>query len=213
MDFEQVKKSVSNYYSEKLNEYGPIPQGVDWNGTDSQVLRFIQLLKILPSDKQGHTLLDYGCGYGALYDYLEKIGQNADYYGYDISESMISKAKKLHENIRARFMTELSKNVSYDYVVSSGIFNVKLENTPEMWTSYILNIITDMYNRCQYGVAFNMLSIYSDPEKRKGNLYYADPNFIFDYCKKYVSEYVSVIHDYPLYEFTIFVRKQIESNE
>jgi hypothetical protein len=40
------------------------------------------------------------------------------------------------------------------------------------------------------------------------DLYYADPLFLFDYCKTKFSTLVSLIHDYPLYEFTILVRKE-----
>ena len=40
-------------------------------------------------------------------------------------------------------------------------------------------------------------------------LYYADPLFLFDYCKKKYSKSVALLHDYGLYEFTILVRKDI----
>jgi len=57
------------------------------------------------------------------------------------------------------------------------------------------------------GFAFNMLTKYSDREYMKEYLYYADPLFIFDYCKRNFSKKVALIHDYELYEFTILVRK------
>jgi hypothetical protein len=41
----------------------------------------------------------------------------------------------------------------------------------------------------------------------RDDLYYADPLFFFDYCKTRFSRFVTLIHDYPLYEFTILVRK------
>ena len=37
-------------------------------------------------------------------------------------------------------------------------------------------------------------------------LYYADPRDLFDHCKRHVSRFVSVLHDTPLYEFTLIVR-------
>jgi len=39
-------------------------------------------------------------------------------------------------------------------------------------------------------------------------LYYADPIFLFEHCRRTFSRFVSLIHDYPLYEFTILVRKE-----
>ena len=58
------------------------------------------------------------------------------------------------------------------------------------------------------GFAFNLLTRYSDSELMRPDLYYADPLFLFDYCKNKYSRLVSIIHDYPLYEFTVLVRKE-----
>jgi hypothetical protein len=57
------------------------------------------------------------------------------------------------------------------------------------------------------GFAFNVLTKYSDRQHMKKHLYYADPAFLFDYCKKNFSKYVAVRHDYPLFEFTVHVKK------
>ena len=54
-----------------------------------------------------------------------------------------------------------------------------------------------------------MLTKYSDKEYMRDNLYYADPLFIFDYCKRNFSKQVALLHDYGLYEFTILVKKDI----
>jgi hypothetical protein len=51
-----------------------------------------------------------------------------------------------------------------------------------------------------------VLSLYSDPERRRPDLFYADPLFLFDYCKTRFSKAVALLHDYPLYEFTVLVR-------
>jgi hypothetical protein len=55
------------------------------------------------------------------------------------------------------------------------------------------------------GFAFNVLTKYSDPERMRPDLYYADPLFLFNYCKKSFKS-VALLHDYPLYEFTILVK-------
>ena len=41
----------------------------------------------------------------------------------------------------------------------------------------------------------------------KDHLFYADPCFFFDHCKKHFSKNVALLHDYGMYEFTILVRK------
>ena len=56
------------------------------------------------------------------------------------------------------------------------------------------------------GFAFNMLSTFSDPDRRRPDLYYADPRVVFGACKERYSERVALLHDYPLWEFTTIVR-------
>jgi hypothetical protein len=55
------------------------------------------------------------------------------------------------------------------------------------------------------GFSFNMLTAYSDEDKKRPDLYYASPAGFFEYCRRY-SKRVALLHDYPLYEFTIIVR-------
>jgi hypothetical protein len=57
------------------------------------------------------------------------------------------------------------------------------------------------------GFAFNCLTSYSDPERMRDDLYYGDPCYYFDLCKRLYSPQVSLLHDYGLWEFTIIVRK------
>ena len=55
------------------------------------------------------------------------------------------------------------------------------------------------------GISFNLLTKYADYEA--DNLYYGDPLYFFDYCKRNLSKYVTLLHDYELYEWTILVKK------
>ncbi|HEX9018078.1 MAG TPA: hypothetical protein VF806_02765, partial [Anaerolineaceae bacterium] len=68
-NFEQAK----NYFEERLNTHGATARGVDWNSETAQELRFSQLIKVIPPG-QPFSLLDYGCGYGALASYLLRLG-------------------------------------------------------------------------------------------------------------------------------------------
>ena len=83
---------VAAYYASKLAEYGSTPRGVDWNGEESQILRFEQLTKVIREPK-GFSLNDLGCGYGALFDYLQAKYQDFVYTGCDVSREMIHAAR------------------------------------------------------------------------------------------------------------------------
>jgi hypothetical protein len=91
--------------------------------------------------------------------------------------------------------------------VASGIFNVKLDTPEETWREYVLETLERLSRLASRGFAFNVLSLYSDPERRRPDLFYADPLFLFDHCKTRFAREVALLHDYPLYEFTLLVRK------
>ena len=199
---------VATYYSEKLAQYGQNPRGVDWNGEESQTLRFEQLCKIVTPSNQ-FSINDLGCGYGALYDYLAHEYEKFSYSGFDVSESMIRAAEQRYQDtIQARFVLSNEPDQAADYGVASGIFNVRLGRSDAEWRAY-LEATLDVFDRTSHiGFSFNCLTSYSDADKMRDYLYYADPCVLFDFCKRRYSRNVALLHDYGLYEFTILVRKQ-----
>jgi SAM-dependent methyltransferase len=208
MDDTKIRGDVESYYNEKIEVHGPTAQGVDWNSPDSQRLRFVQLLKLIDHD-QPFTINDYGCGYGALADYLSSEGYASQYSGFDISPKMIAKANELHAGMQGVAFVAKERDLrEADYTVASGIFNVKLEASSTEWEKYMLRTLAAISGLSKRGFAFNVLTKYSDPEFQRPDLYYADPLFLFDYCKTKFSRFVSLIHDYPLYEFTLLIRKE-----
>jgi hypothetical protein len=68
-----------------------------------------------------------------------------------------------------------------------------------------------MNDHSSRGFAFNMLTSYSDPERCRNDLYYGDPAYFFDLCKRNFARNVAVLHDYGLWEWTILVRKELDS--
>jgi SAM-dependent methyltransferase len=206
---QEILGSVEQYYSGKIQTHGTVPQGVDWKDRAGQVLRFEQLLKIIRIDS-GYSLNDIGCGFGCLAQELQKAGRSFDYQGSDISPAMIEAAQARFlgaPNIRFFSLThELPKS---DYSVASGIFNVRLQHSTEAWENYIDATLVEMDRLSSKGFAFNMLTSYSDADRKRPDLYYADPGFYFDLCKRRFSKNVALLHDYGLYEFTLLVRKDL----
>jgi len=206
MNDAKILGNVEGYYSEKIEVHGATARGVDWNSPDSQRLRFVQLLK-LTDRSQPFTINDYGCGYGALADYLKDEGYAFQYCGFDISPKMLAKANERHVGMQKVAFVGKEQDLSKaDFTVASGVFNVKLQASSTEWESYVLRTLETISSLSKRGFAFNVLTKYSDAELRRPDLYYADPLFLFDYCKTKFSRFVTLLHDYPLYEFTIVVR-------
>jgi hypothetical protein len=84
---------------------------------------------------------------------------------------------------------------------------MKLDLDVKAWNGIILEGLHQMDAHSQKGFAFNLLTKYSDADKMRPDLYYGDPLFFFDYCKRNFSKNVALLHDYGLYDFTILVRK------
>ena len=199
---------VANYYSRKLQEHGETPNGVDWNSEQSQVLRFEQLCRVLEGEAGPIAINDLGCGYGAMLDHLTSGYEIASYLGIDVSKEMIQAARKRYDLVsNARFINASEPDQNADYGIASGIFNVRLKNSDDEWAKYIKYTLDVLNKTSRTGFAFNCLTSYSDSDKMRDNLFYADPCEWFDFCKKRYSRNVALLHDYHLYEFTILVRK------
>ena len=200
---------VAKYYTERLTQFGQTPMGVDWNGEEGQQLRFKQLCKIIDS-RDYFSINDIGCGYGAFHDYLSSAYQSFVYTGVDISAEMINAAQERHQaDSRAKFCIGSAPAETADYGMASGVFNVRLTRSDAEWASYVEATIDTLHETSSAGFAFNCLTSYSDEDRKRNYLYYANPCQLFDFCKRRYSRHVALIHDYGLYEFTILVRKSL----
>jgi len=202
---DSLRAGVERYYSEKVREHGATHAGVDWNSRESQELRFAQLLTGVDLGRP-FSLVDYGCGYGALLEWIHERGGDVEYQGYDLSEEMVLRARERHPE--ARFTTDVSELGAGDVVVASGIFNVMAGANEDAWRAYVAETIDQLSDLSTEVFAFNMLTSYSDPDKVRDGLFYADPCEWFDHCKRRLSRHVALLHDYGLYEFTLLVRKE-----
>jgi SAM-dependent methyltransferase len=203
----KIIRQIDKYYSAKICEFGQSPLGVDWNGADSQLLRFQQLLRVMEGDSD-FSVADVGCGYGALLDVLPQRFEKFRYTGIDISAAMIRAATERYGHLgNVDFLNAKIPSGIVDYCVASGIFNVKSDCSNEKWLDYIYDELRAINGVSLRGFSFNCLTSYSEVEKKRDYLYYADPCVIFEWCKRNCSRQVALLHDYGLFEFTILVRK------
>lgn len=200
-----ILEDVNAYYSEKVRTHGATPMGVDWNSAESQALRFEQLSSIIP--RNDFSICDLGCGYGSYFDFLASRHDRFQYLGVDVSDEMVAHARASHATSDACRFERSSEPGNADYVVASGIFNVRQQVADDDWLQYVFNCIAAMSAASTRGFAFNCLTSYSDADKKRDYLFYADPKVLFDHCMRY-SRHVTLLHGYGLYEFTLLVRKE-----
>ncbi len=202
-------EKIKALYTSNLSETGVKSTAVGWNSPESQAMRFDKLTAVIEGRSGPVSVNDYGCGYGAHLAYLVKeCGiQVNEYFGYDVSEEMLAAAR----SELAWFAGDLSLNCSSeistmaDYTFVSGTFNVKFEADHYAWQDFIEKKLDEIDAHSACGFSFNLLSTYVDWKEK--HLFYGDPCYWFDLSKRKYSKNVSLLHDYPLYEWTILVRK------
>ena len=85
----EIGKKMKNVYDAQFNEHGYSPASLGC-AKGRQDLRF----KALSSYVGEGTLLDFGCGFGDLSDYLKKEKISINYAGCDVMDNFLITAKR-----------------------------------------------------------------------------------------------------------------------
>jgi SAM-dependent methyltransferase len=202
--FDGLKRAVVEHYERQLERHGPTAEGMDWKDEASQKLRFEVLCGVC--DLEGRSVHEIACGAGHLWDFMKARGiRTSAYSGSDLSQAMVEAARALHPDVSFEQRDFLVEPVdeSYDVVLCSGLFHVKLDRSDEEWRSFLRECVRRMYAMCRVAIAFNLMSDLVD--YRSDDLYYADAGEMLDFCRSELSRFVTLRHDYPLYECTLYV--------
>lgn len=196
-------------YEVQLKEHGASPLGVLWADQEAQNLRFKLLAKVLEPNThhKGLTINDLGCGYGAFFEFLKDMPsmQGGHYYGYDISEDMITTAKQRINEPHGTFLKSSTATQKADYSFASGTFNMKGTMSEEQWTQYVKESLLTLFSQSARGMAFNLLD--KKKNERQEWLYYADAEEFVEYCRSNLSPNVELVDSHPLNDCTILVHK------
>ena len=205
----EAKRSVIEHYESVLAQHGPTAQGMEWKDEASQRLRFAVLSEVC--DLNGKRLHEIGAGAGHFVDFLRESCIAADYSGSDVSSAMVSAARERHPEIsfEVRDVLQDPPSESYDVVICSGVFNVRKAGSDTEWGAFIREAVRRMYAMCTKAVAFNLMS--DQVDFRNDVLHYANAGEMLDFCRRELSRFVTLRHDYPLYEYTIYVYRDAQN--
>lgn len=210
LNADKISSVLGDHYRQKFLEYGATSRGVDWGGNDwAAVLRQNNMLGLIEDPvKKKSSILDVGCGYGALADIIKEKQLNLTYTGIDIVGEMIAEAKNRHPSntfICGDFMkTELAQ---YDYVICNGILTQKLTTSTLSMNHFANKLIKKMFSVCKQGVAFNIMTTFVNFQK--DNLYYRNPAELMAWCMSELTPHVKIDCAYELwYEYTVYLYKR-----
>ena len=198
---------IEQLYSNNIKKFGTKAESVGWGTQEKQDLRFLKLLSVVTDSTKPFSVNELGCGYGEFVKYCGRNGYKLSKYdGYDISSEMLKAAREyLKDSSKINLHNNATIGTQAEYTIASGIFNVMFDNNQRDWEEHIKTTIRNMYETSSKGIAFNLLTKYVDYEIEY--LYYADPLYFFEFCKKQISQKVVLIHDYELFEWTINLKK------
>jgi hypothetical protein len=199
---------IGNLYKTNLEKFGIDSKSVGWKDSESQNLRFEKLNEVFRGATSSFSVNDYGSGYGAHLSNLLESGQKVSKYNaYDISKEMLEKLSEHHKSTQfCEINSFLSDEIltQADYSLVSGTFNVMPDDNIEKWEINIRNRVLQLKEFSKIGFAFNLLTTYVD-WKSEG-LYYGDPLYWFDFCKREIGSNVVLYHDYNLFEWTMICK-------
>lgn len=204
-----MSESIKQHYGALFKQHGHSHAAVQYSSRESQVKRFEVLLEVADNPQ---SISDIGCGLADMLPLVRRKFGDIPYYGYDFVEEFIQNAKEAYmDDTNASFyVCDIIKDApktKSDFVILSGMLNNKMDDN-ETFTEAVLKT---MWQSAKKGIAFNALTSYVDYQDE--HLYYHNALELFDFCKKNLSPYVTLRHDYDVkknsipFEFTIYVYK------
>jgi SAM-dependent methyltransferase len=202
---------LSEYYDSCLEKHGATPQGVDWPNQEDLKNRLNIMLDVIKCEDKNETMhiLDLGCGYGALVDFLsqyKKLNDLITYTGMDISSKMITAATQQHPDhtfICRDILREPLDDKSYDYIIMNGVFTEKRSLEWHAMYQFMQDLIRAAFKACRKGIAFNVMSQHVDWSNP--NLFHCSFNETAAAIISNCSRHFAFRADYGLYEYTAYV--------
>lgn len=198
MASQQVKNPLRDHYGKLFLDHGPTPAGVQ-GSAEGMLGRFEQICKISDFSKQ--SVLDIGCGYGALYPFIQERFHDVRYKGIDIVQESVEWARQNHPeaNWECRNLIESPLTEHFDWVLICGVFN---NGVPDP-TGFLKKLTATAWEITDKGLAFNFISTHVNVVHE--GMAYHDPLDIFDFCRSQFSNKVSMAHHYFRCDVSMFV--------
>lgn len=167
--------------------------------------RFTALAAPIPST--GFSVLDFGCGFGDLFAFLEGRCSGFRYLGVDIVPEFVEECRRNHP-ARAEFRlidgyAELMDEV--DFVLASGTFNTLYAETAEAHWVLVQQILVHLFRLCRRALCVDFMTNRVDFEQPRA--YHQDPVTLFEFAFANLSRRLVLDQSYLPYEFALIAYK------
>lgn len=196
---------IADYYNKAFNKYGDTPEGLAWDNQINLNKRYEVMFDIIK--QHNSTILDFGCGYGGLYEWILANKKPVEYVGLDINKEALKIAKEKYPKT-IWIDSDIHKNIfdlNFDYIICNGTFTVKDILTQEEMTNFMCNTLEKLWAKTNKGIAFNVMSKLVDWERN--DLFHVSLDQLGQWLIDNLSRNFVIRNDYGLYEYTVYVYK------
>ena len=207
---EEDKINNINRYEDRLKEFGYDPQTLDLGVIGKQEVRF-SVLAQMALQFPDSSVLDIGCGFADLYNFLKLNNWKGKYTGIDIVPGLITEAKKRNPEIDILTGDITNKDFTidkHDFVIASGVMNESLPSGENK--THIKSMLENMFRLSKKMVSVDFMT--TNVDFQKPGSWHTDPSWILSEALT-LTPRVNLRNDYMRFEFSIFLYKDIAVSE
>lgn len=160
-----------------------------WSSQRSQNDRFDALLRT--SRYSGGSIVDYGCGLGDLYGFLNDHNISCSYKGLDQSTDMVHMAKCKYGDHFSVIPIDGVDFSAPDYIFASGVFQFKDDEN----STYYVDLLNKLFCNCRKTISVNFLSAERKIENTDPRELYITPHQAISMAQN-ITKFWAIDHSY-----------------
>lgn len=197
-------KKIINLYETALAQHGDSPESVLWP-KGRQAERFSALTKHILKTGQ-FSLLDFGCGLAHLKPYLDTYYKDVAYSGVDIVSAFLAiNRDKYPQDTFYSIESVNDIKDSYDYIVSSGAFNILYAPDNVKHQEMVFEILAALFEKTRISLSVNFMT--DQVDFVQPGAYHQNILSLYQYITSKLSKRILFDQSYMPYEFTVVIWK------
>ena len=197
-----------NHYRSLYNKHKGTTMAVSSESLAHKALRFKNVCSVFKDDTSSSlSVHEVGMGIADMNQYIIEHfpDKTITYSGTEILEEYVLESQKRFPDsvFYHRDLATSSFEDCYDYMLFSGVFHQRRNNTIGEWEQFSQNILSNAFKMCKKGIAFNFISPFVDFYQTE--VYYANLPKLLNFINDHLSRFFEIKHNYALFEFTVYV--------
>lgn len=210
-EIQNISKQTAKRYGTRFKEMQHSIRTLGWGSKEQQEFRFAEVISRL--DCTGKSILDIGCGFGDLYNFMKSNDYPFEnYIGWDITPEFINNPLIKDQNVKLEVKNiaeEKPKKAIADVGIMLGLLNWNWKDSEKNY-EYSMKVIQNAFEAVKDVLVVDFLSTNHDPDYPVEDIvFYHDPMIMLEKALK-LTPNVELIHSYPAIpqkEFLLYLHK------